>query len=397
MTTSLYLNALGIISALGVGQSATYRNLIAGDQSNVIRSDTWTPGAYEHLGVIPSSLPELPLDKVEFQSRNNQVLYQAALEIEAEIKIAINEYGAQRVGVIIGSSTSGIAESEQAMRALYNDGSFPSHYHFYQQEIGSPSEFISAYFGVKGPVYSVSSACASGGKAFAAAGRLIRANICDAVIVGGADTLCTMTVGGFRSLQALSDEICNPMSQNRAGTNIGEGAAIFLMTKEPGDIRFMGAGESSDAHHISAPEPSGKGAEIAMRRALEEAHLQPDQITYLNMHGTATGLNDSMEAAAISRIFKPGLKVSSSKPMTGHTLGAAGAIEAAFIWLSLKNAGSDVALIPHLWDGVADAKLPVLSLVAENERMPVTGPLTMMSNSFAFGGSNVSVILGREG
>lgn len=396
MTTSLYLNALGIISALGVGKSATYCNLIAGDQSNVIRSDQWTPGAVECLGTIPSVLPDLPIDEVRFQSRNNQVLYQAALEIEPEIKAAIDQYGAHRVAVIIGSSTSGIAESEQAMRALYNDGAFPAHYHFSQQEIGSPSEFMAAIYGVKGPVYSVSSACASGGKAFAAAGRLIRANICDAVIVGGADTLCTMTVGGFRSLQALSDEICNPMSRNRSGTNIGEGAAVFLMTKDPGDVRFMGAGESSDAHHISAPEPSGKGAEVAMRRALEEAEIDPAQITYLNMHGTATGLNDSMEAAAISRIFNSDLKVSSSKPMTGHTLGAAGAIEAAFLWLSLNNAGPEVALIPHIWDGDADPELPSLSLAEKNETLPVSGPVTMMSNSFAFGGSNVSVILGRE-
>lgn len=220
--------------------------------------------------------------------------------------------------------------------------------------------------------------------------------MCDAVIVGGADSLCRMTVRGFRSLQALSDDICNPMSINRCGTNIGEGAALFVMSRRKSAIRFMGSGESSDAHHISAPAPDGSGAEIAMRQALQTSGVDADDISYLNLHGTATPLNDSMEAAAISRIFNNHLAVSSSKPMTGHTLGAAGAIEAALLWLSLANANDVVTLIPHIWDGQVDPDIAPVNLVQKGDVVQSNDRLFMMSNSFAFGGSNVAVILGRE-
>ncbi|MEP4192463.1 MAG: beta-ketoacyl-ACP synthase, partial [Sneathiella sp.] len=329
-------------------------------------------------------------------TRNNGYLYLAAQEIEREIKTAISKYGANRVGVVIGTSNSGIDESEQAMRHRYQFGTFPEVYHFSQQEIGSPSAFLTAIYGLAGPAYSVSAACASGGKAFSAAARLIDNGFCDAVLVGGADTLCGMTVGGFRSLQALSDTICNPMSRNRSGTNIGEGAALFLMTKEQSNICFMGAGECSDAYHVSAPEPNGVGAEKAMRQALYYAEVAASDIDYLNLHGTATELNDSMEVAAISRLFGAHLPLSSVKPMTGHTLGAAGAVEAALVWLCLENAGEAVALPPHIWDGEIDLDMPPVNLVEKGSRISSDDRLIMMSNSFAFGGSNVSVILGRD-
>jgi 3-oxoacyl-[acyl-carrier-protein] synthase-1 len=336
------------------------------------------------------------MSDLAFQSRNNQILLSALEQIRPEIEKAISKVGADRVGVILGSSTSGIEQSEKAMMHRQTQGEFPSHYHFGQQEIGSPSLFAAALFGLRGPAYSVSSACASGGKAFSAGARLIKAGVCDAVIVGGADSLCTMTVGGFRSLQAISDEICNPMSRNRAGTNIGEGAAVFLMTREPSKIRYFGAGESSDAHHISAPAPDGSGAVSAMQKALDAAGIDAGDVGYINMHGTATELNDQMESLAISQIFGTDIQVSSTKPMTGHALGAAGALEAAFLWLALSQDRVDMQLPPHLWDGEVDDSLPGLKLVRKSEKMDAGKKPIMMSNSFAFGGSNVSLILGAE-
>lgn len=395
MGDPLYLNALGIVSPLGLGKEDTYKTMIVGDQSNMVRTDKWSANSVEVVGKIATDPPELPISDRPLQSRNNRFLYQASVEIKQNILCAISEYGAHRVGVIIGTSTSGIEESEVAMKHRHEFGSFPPGYHFFQQEIGCPSAFLAAAYAIKGPAYSVSSACASGGKAFAAAARLIQADLCDAVVVGGADSLCSMTVGGFRSLQALSDTICNPMSRNRSGTNIGEGAALFLMSREKSEISFLGAGESSDAHHVSAPEPSGEGAEVAMRQALKSAGVTADDIGYLNLHGTATALNDSMESAAISRVFKDVLPVSSSKPMTGHALGAAGAIEAAILWLSLSNANDRAVIVPHLWDGEADPDIVPLNLAKKGDSLVAGDRLLMMSNSFAFGGSNVSVILGR--
>ncbi|MEH6496814.1 MAG: beta-ketoacyl-ACP synthase [Pseudomonas marincola] len=397
MTNSLYLSALGIISPLGTGKDATYQAVMSGDQSNMICTDKWTPNSPEYVGMITDPLPALSTLDVRFQSRNNRLLNTASEQIDTEIKSVISEYGSHRIGVIIGTSTSGIEESEIAMKYRSENGAFPDTYHFNQQEIGSPSLFLAHKYGVKGPAYSVSSACASGGKAFTAAARLINADICDAVLVGGADSLCSLTIGGFRSLQALSDNICNPMSVNRSGTNIGEGAAVFIMSRQKSDVYFLGGGESSDAHHISAPEPTGKGAEISMRRALQSANIDECDIDYLNMHGTATGLNDSMEAAAVSRIFNESLPVSSTKPMTGHALGAAGAIEAAILWLSLSNAAERAKIPPHIWDGEADPEINRVRLAVHGQSIDPKDRLLMMSNSFAFGGSNVSIILGRGG
>ncbi|MBE7636511.1 beta-ketoacyl-ACP synthase [Sneathiella sp. P13V-1] len=395
MSGPLYLCAMGMISPLGADKESTYNALLAGDQSGMVRSDHWTPGQMETVGMIKESSTDLPSVATSLNSRNNQYLYQVALQIDDEIKKAVDTYGASRVAVIIGTSNSGIEESEKAMRYRHEHGSFPADYNFGQQEIGSPSLFLAEIYGIKGPVYSVSAACASGGKAFSTAARLINAGFCDAAIVGGADTLCSMTVGGFRSLQALSDDICNPLSANRNGTNIGEGIAVFVMTKEKSDIAFIGAGESSDAHHVSAPEPNGEGAERAMRQALELSNLNPEDISYLNMHGTATELNDSMEAKAIARVFEKPIPVSSTKPMTGHTLGAAGAVEAAILWLCLHYAEDTVSLPPHLWDGCTDEDVPDINLAQKGDTVPASGTVYLMSNSFAFGGSNVSIIMGK--
>jgi 3-oxoacyl-[acyl-carrier-protein] synthase-1 len=254
------------------------------------------------------------------------------------------------------------------------------------------AEFIADYLQTKGPVYSISTACSSSGKVFASARGLLDQDLCDVVIVGGADSLCELTLNGFKALEALADERCNPFSSNRKGINIGEGAAIFLLSREPRGVLLAGVGESSDAFHMTAPQPQGEGAQQAMNAALTEAQLDAGAIDYINLHGTGTRLNDEMECNAVYSLFGSHVPASSTKPLTGHTLGAAGAIEAGLCWLLLNNANvCEVA--PHIYDGEFDPAFNKLSLC---ETATTQGSVNFaMSNSFAFGGSNVSVILGR--
>jgi 3-oxoacyl-[acyl-carrier-protein] synthase-1 len=250
---------------------------------------------------------------------------------------------------------------------------------------------------LSGPAYVISTACTSSARALMSAQRLLDLGMCDVVLCGGVDTLCKLTLNGFSALEAVSGQRCNPFSVNRNGINIGEAAVLFLMSKQPGDsqpIALLGSGASSDAHHISAPEPTGRGAQQAMRKALSRARLQPEQIAYLNLHGTATQHNDAMESHAVAALFPAGVPCSSTKPMTGHTLGAAGALEAAFCWLSLSDDNREHSLAPHVWDGQADPGLPALKWVTPADRLASTGPRYLMSNSFAFGGNNVSLIIG---
>jgi 3-oxoacyl-[acyl-carrier-protein] synthase-1 len=228
-------------------------------------------------------------------------------------------------------------------------------------------------------------------KAIGAACRLIRAGLCDAVLAGGADALCKLTVNGFAALESTTAELCNPLSRNRRGINIGEGVALMLISRESAAVEIFGCGESSDAHHISAPDPAGRGAEMAMRAALAQAGIAAEEVDYLNLHATATPKNDLMEAHAVHRVFPRGVACSGTKPLTGHTLGAAGATEAAFCWLALTGDGR---LPPHIWDGEVDPELPRLMQTMPGDRFTRHQGRVCMSNSFAFGGSNASLVMG---
>ena len=202
---------------------------------------------------------------------------------------------------------------------------------------------------------------------------------------------------GFSALQAVSDELPNPMSQNRNGLTLGEGSAVFLVTRESGGIQLEGVGESSEAHHMSAPDPDGLGAETAMRHALQDAGLVAADVAYVNLHGTGTPLNDAMESAAVVRVFGEATPCSSTKALVGHTLGAAGAMEAAFCWLALTEAESgELALLPHVWDGRRDPALAKLRLADKGERATARGAVHLLTNSFGFGGNNCTLILGRD-
>ncbi|MFJ2680533.1 beta-ketoacyl-[acyl-carrier-protein] synthase family protein [Pseudomonas sivasensis] len=383
-----YLNALGVICALGRGQEHVSRSLFAGDCSGMRAESGWVPERVLPVGSVHGELATIPVELGQQSSRNNQLLLEAALQIENEIRQAIHTYGASRVGVVLGTSTSGIDEASRGIALYLRDKHFPCDYDYQQQELSAPANFLADWLQLSGPAYVISTACTSSARALMSAQRLLDLGVCDAVICGGVDSLCKLTLNGFSALEAVSNERCNPFSANRNGINIGEAAVLFLMSKAPAPIALLGSGASCDAHHISAPEPTGKGALQAMRKALASAKLAPEQIGYLNLHGTATQHNDAMESLAVASLFPEGVACSSTKPMSGHTLGAAGALEAAFCWLSLTHG----RVPPHVWDGQADPALPALQWARSDETLEKT---CLMSNSFAFGGNNVSLIIGE--
>jgi 3-oxoacyl-[acyl-carrier-protein] synthase-1 len=259
--------------------------------------------------------------------------------------------------------------------------------------MGSPATFLAQWLQLSGIAYVVSTACTSSGKALVSAARLLQAGLCDVVLAGGVDSLCRLTLNGFNALESISPALTNPFSRNRNGINIGEGAAVFIVSREPGPVALLGYGESSDAYHLSAPEPNGRGAEQAMRAALAMARLAPEQIGYVNLHGTATPKNDEMESHATWRVVGAGVPVSSTKPLVGHTLGAAAATELGFAWLLLNQDDPSPQLPPHRWDGERDPVLAELTLVAPGMMLD-PGRHRILSSSFAFGGNNVCLLIG---
>ena len=306
------------------------------------------PGRSILFGMVPEAATSAALPRVEepeFDMRANRLLLLAVQNMRAELESFIARHGAQRVAVVLGASNTGIDEAQRHVDRWLDEGAKPPEMFFSQIELGTPADFLRRLLGVKGPAYVVSTACSSSAKAFAAARRLIAAGVVDAAVVGGVDGRCRFAMNGFHALGALSQGLCRPLAPDRDGINLGEGVALFTMEKAAAGnaVYFAGAGETSDAHHATAPDPEGRGAEAAMRAALADAVLAPSDIGYVNLHGTGTQANDEMEM--------------------GHCLGAAGAVEAAICWLKLQ--AGDVA-------GAA------------------------LSNSFAFGGSNASVVLARE-
>jgi 3-oxoacyl-[acyl-carrier-protein] synthase-1 len=394
VTGRFFLNELGVACALGDSRITVSRRLFAGD-SGVERTERYSPGRPLPAGAVDFSLPALDAWPVELRSRNNQLVLAAAEQLRGAVDAASARFGAHRVAVVVGTSTSGIGESEAAIRAWIETGGMPADYAFAQQELHSPAAFLARALSVRGPAYVHSSACSSSAKAMAAAARLLRVGAADAVVTGGADSLCAFTVAGFGSLNLLSDKRCNPLSVNRNGINIGEAAALFLMTREPATVSLRGWGESSDGHHFSAPDPTGNGAQIAIAQALARAAIGAGDIDYINLHGTATPANDAMESLVVHELFGDRVPVSATKPLTGHTLGAAGALEAAFCWMTMQDENARGSLPPHIWDGERDPALPALWTVSPGESLGQPPRLTL-SNSFAFGGANAALVFGRE-
>lgn len=397
MSTAVYLNNAGVVCALGNTLEAVEHNLFSALPSAVLTiSDRYSPGRALPLGAVNIELP--PVTVPGEDSRNNRMLAAAVAPLLPMIEDLKARFGRERIGIVVGTSTSGIAEGEAALQVGADEVSLATDYSYTTQEFSAPARFLSRWLDLGGPCSVLSSACTSGGKVLTAAARLLRLGVCDAVVAGGVDTLCHMTIGGFSALMVTAESPCNPFSSNRRGTHLGEGAAVFVMTREAAlnpmktAVRLAGWGETSDAHHISSPDPTGRGAAHAMQRALSMAGLAPKQIDYLNLHGTATQQNDLMEATAVSQVLGGNIPCSSTKPLTGHTLAAAGAIEAALAWLLLQR--DDDQLPPHHWDSCPDPAMPVLCALGHTRLGHP--PQAIMSNSFAFGGNNLSLILTRE-
>ncbi|MEC9281936.1 MAG: beta-ketoacyl-ACP synthase [Bdellovibrionota bacterium] len=334
---------------------------------------------------IQEELPEMKEAFKAFDSRNNRLALSVMEQVSSKLDFLTDKYSRERLGIVCATSTTGMDTFENAMRTANKDMSL-SDYNFSLQEMGNLSDFVQKYLDWRGPAYTVSTACSSGLKIFAEAKRLLDADLCDVVLLVAADTYCDLTVNGFNSLEATSKSLCNPFSKNRDGINIGEAGAVFILGKEISDFRLAGIGESSDAYHISSPEPEGKFAKLAIAQALTMAKISANDIGYLNLHGTATKKNDSMEALLVDSIFTNRLKVSSTKSFVGHCLGAAGAIELVFCLLALEE-----GLCPmHLNDREWDTDFPKLNFVEAKTEL---NSRFVMSNSFAFGGSNASMIV----
>ncbi|MBF0098046.1 MAG: beta-ketoacyl-ACP synthase [Magnetococcales bacterium] len=386
----LFLNALGVLTVLGKNKSETARALFhAGVDWEQLSTQQGTPGA------VTTPLPPLPAPFQHWNSRNNRLLWQLLAQIKPDVEAVIRQYGPERIGVVIGSSTSGMKEGEEALRHFRQQQRWPSDFHYRQQELGAPALFLADALGLEGPAYVVATACSSSAKIFSTARRLLQSTLCDAVLVGGVDTLCRFTAAGFQAIESLTPAPpCNPFSRNRQGIHIGEGGALFLVSRDPAPIVLLGIGESSDAHHISAPDPAALGASLAVQQALNEANLADNRLCYVNLHGTATRLNDAMESRLVHQLY-PDTPCGSTKALTGHTLGAAGAIEAAILWLSLHPKWNPHRVLPpHVWDGEADPALPALPFVQSGESLRDHRSLVMISHSFAFGGSNCALVLG---
>ncbi|ULN64935.1 beta-ketoacyl-[acyl-carrier-protein] synthase family protein [Vibrio gigantis] len=393
----IYIQDCGFHSALGSSITDIHGCIKGEREPNMIEaSDMLNDGRHTVVGKIAGELPEIPPTLVKYSTRNNQLALSALKQIKDSIEQAKSQFGADRIAVVIGTSTSGISDGETALKHKLAHGDFPEDYHYSKQELGNTSEFVSQYWSLTGPSYAISTACSSSGRVFIAAQRLLDSGMADAVLVGGVDTLCKLTLNGFHGLEALSTTHCKPFSASRNGINIGEAAAFMLLSKaklsgvateqNSSSIALLGCGDSSDAHHISAPHPEGDGAEQAMRKALDSAQLQAEDIGYINAHGTATPLNDSMESKAIHRIFANKVPVSSTKPLTGHTLGAASAIEAAIAWHILKY---DLPLpLQKCQDKAEDIEIDLVNCA---QKLKVKN---ILSNSFAFGGNNISLIFG---
>lgn len=391
----VYLAALGIVSALGQGKEQVRKNLFAGRRPGVVsRTDLLVDGSPIYVGQVDDPLPAGPASLSAYASRNFGLSIAAADEIRDDIEDAIARYGRHRIVVVMATCTSGIAEAERAIAVGETRGRLPDDFDILVQEIGSTSEALACYLGLEGPAISVSTACSSGAHALAMGRRLIQTGLADAVLAGGADSLCHLTANGFRSLSAYSAGICNPFSRNRDGTMMGEGAVIFLMDRRESELALLGTGTSTDAHSMTAPEPDGNEVETAIRRALGDAGLSSDDIGYVQLHGTGTLQNDAMESRVITRVFGPRIPCSSSKGQIGHTLGAAGAMGAAHCWLAAQEDNAERSLPPHLWDGEADEQLMSDNLVSVGERLPDSARGKFLSNAFAFGGNNTALILG---
>jgi 3-oxoacyl-[acyl-carrier-protein] synthase-1 len=396
--SGLAFSNFSVVTSLGAGRAENVAALRAGRSGLApCTFDSLPFPAY--VGEI-EGLDDKPLagEMAGFDCRNNRLAARALAQdgFIDSVAAARERYGARRIGLFVGTSTSGLLQTEAAYRRRDAiSGKLPPEFDYARtHNTYSLARFVRSVLGLAGPAFVVSTACAATSKVFGNAARMIAAGVCDAAVVGGADTLCATTLFGFHSLGVMADEPCRPFDAERRGISIGE-AAGFVLLERPGKwhdsdtVLLQGVGESSDAYHMSSPHPEGIGARVAMERALAEAGQEPAAIDYINLHGTATPVGDASEDRAVFNLFGTAVPCSSTKGFTGHTLGASGVVEAVFSALAIKHGFMPGS--PHTRNIDAAFRSQYL-LAGRDQRIR-----QVLSNSFGFGGVNCSLVLGRAG
>ncbi len=393
MTSPSYINAYTLTSAAGTGLQEL-RACVSDGGSGLDNSGWPNSDVDTYLGKVDEAAIAATDIESRWRSRNNTLALLALRQdgFEDIARAAIDQHGAHRTGIVLGTSTSSIGRTEAAYRALDEDNNFTPEY--CQESVHSPHStglFLAHYLGVSGPSITISTACSSSAKAFATAARWLEADIVDAVIVGGVDSLCLSVIYGFHSLQLVSTEPCRPFDQNRNGISLGEAGGFALLTRQPdgASVSLLGFGESTDAWHMSSPHPEGLGARLSMQQALDTAGLT--SVDYLNLHGTGTRANDDIEGLACTGLLnKPEqsapLLMSATKGITGHTLGAAGIAEAILAMDSIVT-----GVIPGTINSSMPEERVSESLLLKPTQQTVR---TAMTNSFGFGGNNCTLIFG---
>jgi 3-oxoacyl-[acyl-carrier-protein] synthase I len=384
------------VNCLGVGRNVLY-NALRDRRSGLTHCAFESVDLDTYVGQVAEiELTPLREDLKDFECRNNR-LAQLGLRqdgFEQSVVRLRERYGAARIGVFLGTSTAGILQTELAYRRRDPEsGALPADFHYeHTHNTFSPVSFVQRYLGLTGPAVAVSSACSSSAKVFGNAQRMIAAGLCDAALVGGVDSLCLTTLYGFNSLQLVSNKPCRPFDTARDGISIGEAAGFALLEKSDKPIgndqlALLGVGESCDAYHMSTPHPEGLGARMAMQGALTQAGLNAANIDYINLHGTATRSNDATEALAVKTIFGDRVAASSTKGWTGHTLGAAGIIEAIISFIAIEENFMPGSLHTEIVDPAME-----IQYLKDNRQATVN---RVLSNSFGFGGTNCSLVVGR--
>ncbi len=391
----LHISAMALASSLGIGLGPTVA-AIREQRSGLRRCDFETVTLDTWIGPVDEAdRVRLPPSLAAYDCRNNR-LAQLALQsdgFDEAVAALKSRYGATRIGVFVGTSTSGILQTEIAYRHRDQQGRLPAEFDYAgTHNTFSVADFTRRRLGLAGPAVAVSAACASSAKVFGNAARMIDSGLIDAAVVGGVDSLCLTTLYGFNSLELISSDVCRPFDAERRGLSIGEAGGFAILERpradgDPDAILFAGIGESSDAHHMSAPHPQGAGARAAMEQALQSAGLEPRHIDYINLHGTGTPSNDAAEDQAVSAVFGATVPASSTKGATGHTLGAAGILEAIVAALAIRHGFAPGGInTDH-----PDPALRTRYLRSNLERRIDFA----LSNSFGFGGANCSLVLGR--
>ncbi len=406
MSSRVYFSHPAVLCSCGCNENEFWESMISGRQNGFKKIAS--PDGSEFLaGMIDDSKIKSLLESEKKSAKYNMRILEieeACLnQLSNSVEKAKNKFGSKRIGVCVGSCDNGSELSVSGHKVFFELQKFPAGYNLEIQGADYVATLVSQKFNLEGPSLAFSTACSSSAVAIIRSAQLIKSGQCDAVVAGGVDIASNTVLMGFNSLEAVSaGKITNPFSKNRCGITLGEAAAFFVLTREnlfETGIALLGYGESCDAYHMTSPDPEGKGAALAISEALKRSRLNPSEIDYINLHGTGTRFNDSMEAKAVKKVFGgSSILCSSTKPMTGHTLGAAGALETAVcfesIYMNRGKPSEQIRLPVHLWDGIYDDEFPRLNFAGPDSIAKKVN--VCMSSSFAFGGANACLVIGEK-